>query len=179
MLRRLGYENSYAFSSKVLREIAPTHLRLDTVYRQTDPAFVDLLTRLRSGRTRRDAVEELNAACLEPHRSDATPLILTPTNAAADYYNQTSIEALPEGGRGYTGAVAGEFGGGADRFPAPMELDLKIGARVRALKNGPDLAWVNGSLGEVVGLEAARVDVLFDHLPDPSFMEAEKWERVT
>jgi ATP-dependent exoDNAse (exonuclease V) alpha subunit len=49
--------------------------------------------------------------------------------------------------------VSGKFVVQEERLPSPINLSLKVGARVMFTKNDEKRRWVNGTLGRVVGLE--------------------------
>ncbi|MEZ0211925.1 MAG: ATP-dependent RecD-like DNA helicase, partial [Xanthobacteraceae bacterium] len=162
LLSRLGYPGPFAFDARVLTELEPTRLPFRHVHRQTDRAFVAHLAALRAGRQVDDAVADINAACLRPHRAGPVPVVLAPTNSRVDAYNRRGLDALSDPGRLYEGASQGEFDLANDRLPVPEALLLKVGARVMAVRNDPERQWVNGSVGTVLGLAEDRAFVRLD-----------------
>ncbi|MGE0741434.1 MAG: ATP-dependent RecD-like DNA helicase [Hyphomonadaceae bacterium] len=163
LLEEAGYASPYAFSAHVLRDAPVAAVELREVYRQTNQDFISLLSSIRERRGVEDAVTILNTVCLErslPKR----PVLLCATNAVADNYNARGLAALEGAGARYSGAFEGEApkSQGGDRFPAPMELVLKRGARVIFTQNDPEGRWVNGSLGTVKALDETIIAVVLD-----------------
>jgi hypothetical protein len=163
LLEEAGYSSPYAFSAHVLRD-APLHaVELTEVYRQTNQDFIAILSSIRGRRGVEEAVTILNTVCLErslPKR----PVLLCATNAVADNYNACGLAALEGAAARYTGGFEGDAPKSqtGDRFPAPLELVLKRGARVIFTQNDPEGRWVNGTLGTVKTLEDTIVQVVLD-----------------
>lgn len=159
LLEDAGYQTPYAFSAHALRDAPLTAVELTEVHRQTDRDFIALLSAIRERRGVSDAIETLNAECLErslPQR----PVLLCATNAVADNYNFRGLQSLSGVSAKYAGGFEGEQPKYmADRFPAPIELVLKKGARVIFTQNDPEGRWVNGTLGTVAALEDTLVTV--------------------
>lgn len=177
MLERMGYGGPFAFDAMALRAQPVARVPFTKVHRQSDDAFIALLGAVRRGIGLREAVEALNAACVREHRPGALPVLLTPTNARADAYNQRGLAALAGAERTFAGVLKGEFGLEGDRLPVPERLSLKPGARVMALRNDPARRWVNGSVGTVLGIGAHSAVVRLDSGPTVE-IESFTWERT-
>jgi hypothetical protein len=162
LLEDAGYASPYAFSAHCLRDAPLTGVHLTEVHRQTDRDFIALLSAIRERRGVEEAVTILNTVCLDrplPKR----PVLLCATNAVADRYNVQGLASLDGEPARYTGAFEGEAPRAqGDRFPAPMELTLKRGARVIFTQNDPEGRWVNGSLGTVKSLDETIIVVALD-----------------
>jgi ATP-dependent DNA helicase PIF1 len=163
LLEDAGYGSPYAFSAHALRDAPLTAVELTEVHRQTDLDFIALLSAIREERGVRDAVATLNETCcgrVLPRR----PVLLCATNSVADRYNAAGLSALEGKLAVYTGGFEGDAPRNAttDRFPAPMQLQLKPGARVIFTQNDPEGRWVNGSLGTVTSLGETIVRVALD-----------------
>lgn len=164
LLEDAGYASPYAFSAHALRDAPLAAVELREVYRQSDLDFIALLSAIREQRGVADAVETLNAECLGRSLKQK-PVLLCATNAVADRYNVQGLAALDGKLAQYSGAFEGEppkNAGSAERFPAPMQLQLKRGARVIFTQNDPESRWVNGSLGTVLALGETIVQVKLD-----------------
>lgn len=163
LLEEAGYSSPYAFSAHALRDAPVAALQLTEVYRQTDRDFIALLSAIRERRGVEDAVAMLNDACLERELT-RRPVLLCATNAVADSYNARGLAALTGVSARYSGGFEGEQPKSrvADRFPAPIELVLKRGARVIFTQNDPEGRWVNGTLGTVSALDENVVSVRLD-----------------
>lgn len=162
LLEDAGYATPYAFSAHCLRDAPLAGIELTEVHRQTNHDFISLLSSIRERRGIEEAVTILNTVCLErslPKR----PVLLCATNAVADNYNARGLASLEGSGARYKGGFEGEAPKTqGDRFPAPMELVLKRGARVIFTQNDPEGRWVNGSLGTVKELDDDIVMVTLD-----------------
>ncbi len=162
LLEDAGYNSPYAFSAHCLRDAPLTAVQLTEVHRQTNRDFIALLSAIRERRGVQEAVTILNTVCLDralPKR----PVLLCATNAVADNYNTRGLANLEGQAARYTGAFEGEAPKAqGDRFPAPMELVLKRGARVIFTQNDPEGRWVNGSLGTVTALDDTIIAVTLD-----------------
>ncbi|MGU3492732.1 ATP-dependent RecD-like DNA helicase [Xanthobacteraceae bacterium A53D] len=177
VLESMGYEGPFAFHAKVMADHGVEHVPFTVVHRQQDRAFVGHLNAIRKGWHMAEAIAALNEACVRPHRSGVLPVLLTPTNARADAYNQRGLAALTGNERLFEGVLKGEFGLDGDRLPVPEKLVLKTGARVMALRNDPARRWVNGSVGTVAGLGAHSALVRLDGGGTVE-IEAFTWERI-
>jgi ATP-dependent exoDNAse (exonuclease V) alpha subunit len=178
LLNGLGYESPYAFSAHALAGITVDVIELERVYRQEEQSFIDLLAKIRLGEDVEEAVSRLNERCVHPHRAGATPVLLTPTRAAADQYNREGMEQIDSRAVIYSAKTDGTLGVNGDRLPVPEHLELKVGARVMAVKNDLAKRWVNGSLGTVVAVEPEKVQVLFDNDHQTYPVEPVAWEKV-
>ena len=162
LLEEAGYATPYAFSAHALRDAPVAAVQLTEVYRQTNQDFIAILSSIRERRGVEEAVTILNTVCLErslPKR----PVLLCATNAVADRYNAQGLASLEGEAARYTGAFEGDAPKAqGDRFPAPMELTLKRGARVIFTQNDGEGRWVNGSLGTVKALDDDAVTVALD-----------------
>ena len=176
VLRQLGYAGPFAYHANVLENYTPVHFELSKVYRQRDPRFVEILSDLRVARNVDEAVGKLNDICVKPHRAGHTPVLLTSTNAIAERYNRQGLQDLTTEPVQYDCKTEGRFN--ANRAPAPMQISLKKGARVMAVKNDPMKRWVNGSLGTIVELNSKEVYVKFDSGGASRKIEAATWEAI-
>lgn len=178
VLARLGYHGPFAFDAKALEDIAIGRVAFQTVHRQTERQFIDILNRIRRDDQVVEALEALNERCVHPHRPGHTPILLAPTNATADRYNFTGMNTLTGDERVFVGEAKGDFAQeNRDRLPAPERLALKVGARVMALRNDPMKRWVNGSVGTVQSLDANGVVVRFDD-GETAEIERASWEKI-
>ncbi|MFT3728649.1 MAG: DEAD/DEAH box helicase [Terricaulis sp.] len=162
LLEDAGYASPYAFSAHAFRDAPMAAVELTEVHRQTDRDFIAMLSAIRERRGVEHAVSVLNEVCLErdlPKR----PVLLCATNAVADNYNARGLASLETTAARYRGGFEGEAPKAqGDRFPAPMELVLKKGARVIFTQNDPEGRWVNGSLGTVTALDETVINVNLD-----------------
>src|SRR3954466_13819351 len=178
LLHGLGYRTPYAFSARALEQVPVTTVSLEHVYRQDERDFINILSQIRLGEGIPEAVTLLNERCVGPHRTAAQPLLLTPTKAAAERYNQRGLDALPSEPVIFCGEITGRLEIDRDRLPVPEHLELKVGARVMAVKNDLEGRWFNGSLGTVRGIDDGGVFVRFDRSGDEHLVAGAEWTKV-
>jgi len=178
LLKKMGYRTPYAFSAKVLQEKLPYYIELDKIYRQSDLSFVTLLNSIRVGKNLKQALQMLNDVACRPHRSGVVPMILTATNAAASGHNQRELSRIKSKAVRYKSRTSGNFNLSNDKLPAPDLLELKLEARVMALKNDTQKRWVNGNLGVVKRLNENSVEVKFDHRHDTLEITKVSWDKI-
>lgn len=201
ILRELGYATPFAFSAKALQGIPLKVVTLKKVWRQKDPEFISMLGMIRDGRNPKVPVDWINEKCFRKQRENSNPMMLTPTRASAEMYNQKGIETLRQeirardglapnctdkemGGHTFEGTCKGSFTK-SKQLPVPEIQQILPGVRVMAVRNGPEGSFVNGSLGTVVSIEypkdkedETRVNVLFDGNTKPTKVGAATWEEI-
>jgi len=178
ILRNRGYETPYMVSAQALQPLRVRFVELPKVYRQDDEEFIQMLADLRLGNNVENVVNEINEKCFGPHRRPLTPIILTATNARADFHNQYKLSALPGPVFKYVGVLQGRFNLGEDKLPAPLHLELKVGARVILVKNDSGKQWVNGSLATVTRTCPNSVWARLDGRPDECEITRESWDKI-
>lgn len=179
--RALGYTSPHFFHASSLQTAAPRTLELTQVYRQSDPAFVAALDRLRLGQTTTADIQFLNSRVRSQDTGELdTTVILTARRDRADHVNAARLESLDGAPFQFSAECEGSFDSIGDddrRVPAPRELVLKRGARVMCVKNDKDERWVNGSLGEVEDIVDDVIQVQLDSGPSV-LVTQEEWQQI-
>lgn len=171
------YETPYFFSARVMQALHLTGLELRTVFRQSDPDFIQLLDAFRTGELEAPQLDALNERVRDESEDQAHfTMHLCPTNGQASVINQTRLAALKAEARTFPAQIKGDF---PERiFPTEGRMTLKVGAQVIFLRNDPYRRWVNGSMGRVVELGEKRVCVETEnglaHEVDPV-----SWENIS
>lgn len=176
------YETPYFFSSHAYAESGLQLIAFDTIFRQNEADFIAMLNRLRIGDNRDEVTRFFNQRHGKELVDAGSVVTLTSTNAQADVVNMAELQKLTGALWPYHGKASGRFEKDADKLPAPLKLDLKLGAQVMFTRN--DAArkrWVNGTIGVVTGLENERITVtvregkrLYEHTVTP-----ETWTAYT
>ncbi len=156
------YPTPYFFASKALHRMSYVTIELTTIYRQQDPAFVELLNRVRDNHIDNATLALLNArvdsgvratGSSSGHASDPQPTAITLTthNRQADAINRQRMEALTGEERVFEARLTGNYPEKA--LPCDRILTLKVGERVMFVKNDTSGAhrYYNGLLGTVTG----------------------------
>lgn len=121
---------------------------LEEVFRQKgDPEFIDALNLIRTGDPA--GLEYINRRAGIPAPDGVVQICFT--NPKCDMTNGEQLSRIAGDAVTFQATVSGDIKKGD--FPAPEELDLKVGARVMVTKNitaDDGFPLVNGDLGEVV-----------------------------
>jgi ATP-dependent DNA helicase PIF1 len=171
------YQSEFFFDAAVFQAMPLRVEELTRVYRQQDRAFIDLLNAVRTNTLTGEQLRTLNervSASFTPRR-EKPYVTLTTTNRLSEEENAKRLAHLSKRQFTYAGNLTGEFP--VDSLPTDQTLHLKVGAQVMFVRNHPDRAWVNGTLGEVVGLAKDAIHIA---IPEKGVftVEPEVWEAI-
>ncbi len=191
------YPSPYFFNAKVWQQMPVVSIELRKVYRQSDPAFIAILDRIRNNTATATDLAALNqrvegggrkvegeysAAGISPstlHLSPSTNLTITLATRrdTVDYINEQHLAALDGSPSVFFGSITGDFP--ETSLPTPMELQLKPGAQVIFIKNDKDKRWVNGTLGTIdyIDEEAGVIGIVNEQAQEFD-VEREVWENM-
>lgn len=150
------YASPYFFDARCMESLPLTILELETIYRQSDPAFIALLNAVRSGIIDEKQLEALNRRhdpCFAPPVNQFY-LRLTTTNAKAEMINQQQLEVAMGNEMVFDGVTTGGFDNRVT--PAPAQLRLKVGAQVMLVSNDRAKRFVNGSMGKIEKISESK-----------------------
>ena len=152
------YQSEFFFSAHALQDLIMAPVELMKVFRQSDPEFIDILSRIRIGHADESILDRINqrAGLKVP---TPPPLTLTPTNHAAAKINLSELSSLDGPERVFRGVIEGRFKLEEKVLPAPLELKVKPRARVMFTKNDINKRWVNGTLGTVREIKNDKISV--------------------
>ena len=171
------YDSPYFFSSQVLKNHKPVYVELNKVYRQKDRAFIDLLNRVRTGKTTQDDISLLNRKYQPSFIPDAENEYVTIAthNKDVDEVNRSRLSSLNTKSFCYEALVTGDFPSGLN--PTESQLILKKGAQVMFVKNDRSGKYYNGKIGSVSHTDDNYVLV---DTPEESniYVEREVWSNV-
>ena len=200
------YPSPYFFNAKVWQQMPVVSIELRKVYRQSDPAFIAILDRIRTNTATTADLQALNSRvrptpCPSPREGSLnTPSAQssTQTNQAplpsggvgggflitlatrrdtVDYINEQHLSALDGSPSIFFGAIKGDFP--ETSLPTPMELQLKPGAQVIFIKNDKEKRWVNGTLGTIDYIdEEAGVIGIINEQGQEFDVERDVWENM-
>ena len=160
------YKGSYFFNAKVFEENPLEKIEMQTIYRQKDVEFIELLNNIRNGKVSTDDLELLNSRVYPELNeiyddSDEPIVVLTPINQKASYINNQRLSTLPGKEFHYGGSTTGTFD--ERSYPADADLVLKVGAQVIMLQNDiEDHRWQNGTVASISKLTDKKVWVEVD-----------------
>lgn len=150
-------EGGFVVHSDAWRELNPVILYLDEQFRQREgDALLDILTSLRANDLRRHHAEKLLERTKYEPPTDADLTELHTVNIDVDQINRRRLAGLAGDEVQYTQHTTGSanYVENLQRSVlAPVELVLKLGALVMAVKNDQSKRYANGSIGVVVDFE--------------------------
>lgn len=172
------YNSPYFFSSRVWSLQNPVHIELQTIYRQSNPGFVEILNMVRNNNLSEKGIQLLHQRydpTFEPGR-DENFITLTTHNKIADNINYKALNNLSGLVTHFKAKVEDEFPAG--NYPADEILQLKKGAQVMFLKN--DTAkikrYFNGKIGVIQKITDEEISVDCDD--DLIAVKKEKWDNI-
>lgn len=168
-----GHPNAYFFDSHVYGRANFIKFNFDFVYRQSDLPLLEHLVQLRNNNT--SSLEYFNSCKIDDDARRSNAVIITPFRAIAEQINATRLAQINETSVVYNGVLTGNF---SERdVPAPLSLELKVGALVVFVKNGDK--WHNGSMGLVRGLLAREIVVqLLSDSRELVSVKPDKWAKI-
>lgn len=155
------YDTPYFFSSHALKQTDYCVIELNTVYRQKEGPFLDLLNRIRDNSCDRQVLEALNRRYLpdfHPRKEEGYIRLVT-HNYQAQRINDRELQALPGRTYPFRAAIEGKFPDFA--YPTDEVLELKVGAQVMFVKNDTsgEHRFYNGMIGEVTAVSRTGIEV--------------------
>ena len=168
-----GHPNAYFFDSHVYGRANFIKFNFDFVYRQSDLPLLEHLVQLRNNNT--SSLEYFNSCKIDDDARRSNAVIITPFRAISEQINATRLAQINETSVVYNGVLTGNF---SERdVPAPLSLELKVGALVVFVKNGDK--WHNGSMGLVRGLLAREIVVqLLSDSRELVSVKPDKWAKI-
>lgn len=159
---RNHYEEPFDYSrSDVHRAHSPLEVILDTVYRQKDPGFIQLLRGIRLNGLMPPDIKLLNERLDTDVSFERIPVehqIICATNKRVDEYNHHMLDMIQSKGYVYEAIISPGFPRSA--YPTNAKLRLKLGAKVMFLRNDNKLGrYYNGTIGQVRELHEDHVVV--------------------
>ena len=169
-----GNPHSYFFDSHVYARADFVRFNFDLVYRQQDAELLKHLKALRCGGGV-EALSFFNTCKITDSEKYNNAVLITPFRAVAERVNTERLGQIAAPTITYNGELSGNF---SERdVPAPMNLELKVGALVVFVKNGDK--WHNGSMGIIENLGAREIIVqLLNKSRDIVAVKPEKWQKI-
>ena len=178
------YPSPFFFHSKVMRQLKYVTIELQTVYRQSDTSFLDILNNIRGGVMDNATYRLLNSRLDPRFNPDDTVapsgkrwIRLTTHNRQADSINQEKMEALKKRLYTFYAEIEGNFP--ENTLPAEKVLQLKEGAQVMFLRNDSrEGRYYNGKIATVTAIDYDDGITVTDENGDEIIVPLEKWENI-
>lgn len=168
------YKTPYFFSATAFIQSPLIQVELKKVYRQDDPAFVEILDKVRLKKVEDSHLDIINQRLNPGFRTPADELFITLATRrdTVDYINEQQLSALGGSEHAYTGKITGEYPESA--LPTLKNLVLKVNAQVMFVKNDIERRWYNGSLGIVDSISEQGIHVRLEN-NTVHLVTREKW----
>jgi len=171
ILRRF-YRSPFFYDSKVIEMKGIHTIELKKIYRQSDPAFINILNVIRNNQLTALERDTLNKRKIFPPE-DIEDLIITLTThrAIADEINERELRKLDGTVYVYHAEIWGDFK--ENSYPIEPIMELKEGSQIMFVKNDMSFPrkYFNGKLGVISRL-------LKDSIYVKSKNEANEWEEI-
>lgn len=172
---REHYQSPYFFDSLVFKLMPMITFELTKVYRQSDPAFIDILNGIRNAQLDDSLLDKLNERYLGATDtiSKDDHITLTTHNQLVFDINRQRLDTLPGTLYHFKAVITGDFP--KDAYPADEDLQLKVDAQVMFTKNDSSgkkqyyngrTATVKSIIGETIMLEFIDDNSEFQLVPE-------------
>lgn len=155
------YPSPFFFHSKALQRMPYVTIQLQTIYRQSDPAFVHLLNNIRDNHFDSETLALLNSRVNKSPDSSsnaAPPILLTTHNHQADSVNIRRMRQLPSPEQHFQALVEGNYP--ETSAATDVDLCLKKGAQVMFVKNDSSGShrYYNGKIATILDFISSTDD---------------------
>jgi ATP-dependent DNA helicase PIF1 len=172
-----AYPSPYFFDALVIRRYPLLQIELTTVFRQTEPEFINILNDIRNNQISESSLNLLNKRYAPQFSStdDLNPIIITSHNAEANTINKEKLDELTGEEYTFEGEVSGEFRDLG--LQAEQTLKLKEGAQIMFIKNdtGDNRKFYNGKIGKVKSVKDGEIYISFPQ-EDDLLLEKSSWQ---
>lgn len=145
------YPNSYFFSAKVFSETKLVPIEFSKIYRQTDPVFISILDKIRTGNVGASELQSLNTRFDSGFNPTEEEMYITLATRRdnVDYINEKKMAELNTPEFVSYGSIEGEFPEAS--LPTSKDLLLKEKSQIMFIHNDTQWPrrWVNGTLGVI------------------------------
>ncbi|MFA4866600.1 MAG: AAA family ATPase [Pedobacter sp.] len=172
-----AYPSPYFFDALVIRRYPVLQIELTTVFRQTEPEFINILNDIRNNQINETGLELLNKRYLPEFNvaDEVSPIIITSHNAEANAINKGKLDELAGEEYTFEGEISGEFRDLG--LQAEQTLKLKEGAQIMFIKNdtGENRKFYNGKIGKVKSIKGDDIYISFPN-EDDLLLEKTSWQ---
>lgn len=148
------YETPFFFGSAVMdsaENFSLEYIELETIYRQSDRKFIDLLNAIRNKTVTPEQINSLNERLDEKFGADDGYVYLMTTNRDANALNEKKLAELKTEEHEFWASIEGKVE--QNMYPSEEILRLKEGAQIMFVSNDSDRRWVNGTIGTILSID--------------------------
>lgn len=172
------YLSPYFFDSLVWPRLDAARIELNTIYRQSDAQFLELLNNVRNRRLGAEDYRRLRER-YDPAFKPQEPgyVLLSTHNRKADGVNAAELANLAGKTYSFAAEIEGDFP--EHLFPCDEVLRLKAGAQVMFIRNDTEGgAYYNGKLAVVKRIHDGSITVTFRDSGKDYILHREIWENI-
>lgn len=147
---RKFYRGLHFFHSPAFKNTSFRFHEFQTVHRQKDPEYIELLEKIRIGTITNEELQRFNKRAKQP-QPNSFELNLFTTNNAANTHNAQMLDLINEEKHQFHASIDGDID--KKQFMVEEVLTLKVGAQVLLIKNDPKGQYVNGTIGTLKTIE--------------------------
>ena len=152
------YRSLFFIDSQSYSTLKPLFFELTKIYRQTDEAFVNVLSSIRNNTCSSEEIALLNTRVVTDSTNFKDVVTLTTHKNLAKSLNEKNLNCIASHLYCFDAKIEGEFE--KAMFPVDEKLLIKIGAKVMLIKN-LSATYFNGKIGTVSTIEIDRIIVDF------------------
>jgi ATP-dependent DNA helicase PIF1 len=159
---RKYYSSPFFFHAPVIQNNPVIQIEFSEIFRQADPAFVNILNAIRTNQISTKTLEVLNSKVDIGFKATADNVIsLTSHNAEANEINSAKLSELNSPEFLFDAEIKRTFD--EDKFPVDKSLVLKLGAQVMFVRNdsGENRRFHNGKIGRITKIDHNSITVQF------------------
>ncbi len=147
-------DSGFTFTSSAWKETAPLVCYLTEQHRQSDSAFADVLSLIRTGKVGNAVHEALRSRAVKDKTDLPAVTKLYSHNVHVDLVNNQELGKIKDTLKIFEMKTIGKETLVATLIKgclSPEKLELKNGSKVMFTKNNPEKGFVNGTLGVITG----------------------------
>ena len=171
------YRSAWFYEATALQGDPLVYIELDKIFRQHDPAFINILNNLRNNVATPNDIDALNAhfKTAEEISELREVITLTTHNYKADEINQKELRTLTTHSHFFEAGIDGEFP--ESMFPVLQKIELKEGAQIMFVRNdSEEKKYFNGKLATVKQFSGTEVWVEMAETHTRYLLKRQRWE---
>lgn len=155
------YDDFFFFNAQVFKRVGFHVVELSTIFRQTEPEFINVLNRIRNYRVTSDELDVLSELKNRSASNDYDGEYIHICTHRVDVEKINTDKLGDKDIYVYDVSMKGIFP--ESSVPCDLHLKLRVGARIMALVNDPLKGYYNGMLGVVTALEENVIKARMDN----------------
>lgn len=171
------YDSQYFFSSKTFLSSNFKIYNFNYIFRQKDKEFINHLNNIRLMNKNKETIEYFNKRNIKCE--DKNILTITSFVKTADFINEQKLKMIDSKQKVYSANIKGDFKL-ANKMITPIDLILKVGAKVMFTKNDDEDRYKNGTFGIIkyLGNNYITVEIENEGIKEKINITRSKWVAI-